>query len=87
MRHMTDEVRPDEPGSSPTRSGAVYAVLRSMGNKSPVAAAAATITATHTATGTATLTPTATNTGTPEPTWTSEPPIIYKVSAGDQCMH
>lgn len=68
-------------------AGVVFAVLKAMGEKAPLtAAAAATITPTRTATGTATLTPTTTSTGTPIPTLTPEPPVEYKVAASDTCL-
>src|SRR6266540_2392085 len=54
-------------------AGAVYAVLKSMGNQpTATGAVAATITPTATLPGTATLTPTVTLTPTPLPTWTLE---------------
>ncbi len=68
-------------------AGVVFAVLKSMGPKAPItAAAAATTTSTPSATATASLTPTITLTPSPVSTWTLEPPIEYKVAAGDQCI-
>ncbi len=67
-------------------AGAVFAVLKSMGDKAPIAAvAAATVTSTRTVTGTATNTPTETMTVSPTATQTLEPPFEYKVAAGDSC--
>lgn len=66
-------------------AGVVYAVLKGLGDKSPVAAVSSTITATHTTTVTVTMTPTVTPTGTPQPTWTLPPPVEYKVADGDTC--
>lgn len=66
-------------------AGAVYAVLKNMGSKSPIAIAAATATTTPTLTPTLEATLTATSTFTPVPTWTLEPPIEYKVAPGDLC--
>jgi LysM repeat protein len=67
-------------------AGAVYAVLNSLGENSPVAgASASTQTPTPTLTTTATATPTVTMTPTPEATWTPQPPTEYKVALNDTC--
>ncbi len=67
-------------------AAAVYAVLNGMGDKSPVAAAAATITATPTTTATATIEPSVTPTPTLASTWTPLPPVEYKVASNDTCL-
>jgi LysM repeat protein len=67
-------------------AGVVFAVLRSMGEKNPVAAVQATPSYTPSATATVTITPTETSTPTLAPTWTLEPPIDYKVVANDTCL-
>jgi len=67
-------------------AGVVYAVLQSLGDKAPIAAAApANTTPTSTTTPTASMTPTITFTPSPQPTWTLEPPIEYTVVQDDLC--
>jgi LysM repeat protein len=67
-------------------AGAVYGVLKGLGDKSPLAAAAMTATSTQTVTPTITITPTASLTPTPESTWTPLPPLEYTVAGGDSCL-